>query len=219
MPLVLLGGTFDPPHRAHLALLRTAGAALGMTQQMQLLIAADPWQKQGVTPVAQRLEMLQAALQEDAAPTLTPISINTIEIDYIRNHGGPTYSINTLQALREQNADAPITLVMGWDQWLKLPTWHRWRELTDLAHLCIAPRVHTFGSASSELLAWSEFKFASAEQLRERTHGYLFQLPLFEQPVSSTLLRGLLKEQRYAEAAPWLHASVLRYIQSHQLYL
>jgi nicotinate-nucleotide adenylyltransferase len=186
---------------------------------MQLLIAADPWQKQGVTPLAQRLEMLHAALQEDAVPTLTPLSINTFEIDYVRNHGGPTYSIDTLAALRQQQGDAPMTFVMGWDQWLKLPSWHRWRELTDYAHVCIAPRVNTFGTPSNELLEWSEFKFASAEQLRERPQGRIFQLPLFEQPVSSTLLRGLLNEQKYTEAAPWLHASVLRYIQSHQLYL
>lgn len=219
-PLVLLGGTFDPPHRAHLALLHTAAQALGMTQQMQLLIAPDPWQKRGVTPYAHRLEMLKAALQEDSIPTLTPLSINTFEADIAGNQDKPTYSINTLEALRKaQGERAPITFVMGWDQWLNLPSWHRWQEITDYAHLCIAPRVNSFGSASSELTAWSEFKFASAEQLRERAHGFIFQLPMFEQPISSTQLRSLLKQERYSEAAPWLHASVLRYIQSHRLYL
>ncbi len=217
-PLVLLGGTFDPPHRAHIALLREAGHALDMTQNLQLLIAADPWQKSGVTPVAQRLEMLKLAVHDDESTTHTTISINTSETDYIRNHAGPTYSIDTLQALREQGCDGPITFVLGWDQWLKLPSWHRWQAITDYAHLCIAPRMHAYGAASAELAQWSQFKFASEHQLREQPSGLIFQLPLFEQPMSSTTLRAQLRAGRYSEAAPWLHPSVLRYIQANQLY-
>jgi nicotinate-nucleotide adenylyltransferase len=217
-PLVLLGGTFDPPHRAHIALLRAAGHALGMMQHMQLLIAADPWQKSGVTPLAHRLAILKLALKDEDTPTPTRISINTFETEYASTRSVPTYSIDTLQAIREANGHVPITFVMGWDQWLNLPTWQRWRELTSYAHLCIAPRVNTFGSPSAELEEWSEFKFASEHQLREQPSGYIFQLPLFEQPISSTALRAQLREGRYAEASPWLHPSVLRYIQANQLY-
>lgn len=217
-PLVLLGGTFDPPHRAHLALLRAAGHALDMTQNLQLLIAADPWQKSGVTPAEQRLAMLKLAVHDDKDGSDITISINENEINYARKQHGPTYSIDTLQALRTQGCDGPITFVLGWDQWLKLPTWHRWQEITNYAHLCIAPRMHAFGAPSVELTQWSQFKFASEHQLREQPSGLIFQLPLFEQPMSSTALRAQLREGRYAEASPWLHPSVLRYIQANQLY-
>jgi nicotinate-nucleotide adenylyltransferase len=217
-PLVLLGGTFDPPHRAHIALLRAAGHALDMAQNLQLLIAADPWQKSGVTPAEQRLAMLKLAVLDDKDGSDITISINENEISYARKQQGPAYSIDTLQALRAQGCDGPITFVLGWDQWLKLPTWHRWQEITNYAHLCIAPRMHAFGAASAELAQWSQFKFASEHQLREQPSGLIFQLPLFEQPMSSTALRAQLREGRYAEASPWLHPGVLRYIQANQLY-
>jgi nicotinate-nucleotide adenylyltransferase len=219
MPLVLLGGTFDPPHRAHFALLRAAGAALNMTHNLQLLIAADPWQKQGVTPLTQRLEMLKLGLDEDNNNTHTHITISLKEANNERNTSIPTYSIDTLKALRAEYGDTPIVFVLGWDQWLKLPTWHRWQALTDYAHLCIAPRVNAFGSASMALMQWSQFKMASEHQLRELASGCIFQLPQFEQPISSTELRTQLREGSYADASPWLYPSVLRYIQTHQLYL
>jgi nicotinate-nucleotide adenylyltransferase len=219
MPLVILGGTFDPPHRAHYALLRAAGAALNMTHNMQLLIAADPWQKQGITPLTQRLEMLRLGLDEDNNNTHTHITISLKEADDNRKSDSPTYSIDTLKTLRAEYGNAPIVFVLGWDQWLKLPTWQRWTELTDYAHLCIAPRVNAYGSASKELTQWSQFKFASEHQLREHASGYIFQLPQFEQPISSTELRAQLREGSYADASPWLYPSVLRYIQTHQLYI
>ncbi|MDE2047093.1 MAG: nicotinate (nicotinamide) nucleotide adenylyltransferase [Betaproteobacteria bacterium] len=215
-PIVLLGGTFDPPHRGHLALLRAAGAALQMTDDLRLLIAADPWQKQGVTPAQDRLAMLQLALRDDDNQAAPPMSIDTRELQ----RSGPSYTLDTLRGLRAEVGDGvPIVFVLGWDQWLGLPSWQGWQQLTDVAHLCIAPRAHAFGSASPALQAWAGFRFASAQALREQPCGLLYHLPLFEQAVSSTQLRAALAEGRDTDAAAWLHPAVLRYIQARRLYL
>jgi nicotinate-nucleotide adenylyltransferase len=212
-PIVVLGGTFDPPHRGHFALLRAAARALAMNDDLRLLIAADPWQKRGVQPAGERLAMLRLALRdEDGAAA--PIAIDTRELA----RSGPSYTVDSLRELRTEAGDAPLVFVLGWDQWLRLPSWHDWRRVTDYAHLCIAPRVQAFGAPDAELARFSEFRFASDHALREQPAGLIYQLPHFEQPVSSTQLRQELAAQRYAAAAPWLHPSVLRYIQERGLY-
>jgi nicotinate-nucleotide adenylyltransferase len=218
-PLVVLGGTFDPPHRGHFALLRAAAHALAMRDDLRLLIAADPWQKQGVTPAPVRLEMLQLALKEEESEEYLPASIDTRELQRVLTAPGPTYAVDSLRELRaERGADIPIVFVIGWDQWLKFDSWHEWQHINELAHLCIAPRPNAFGKPSEVLARWAEFRFASEHALREQPAGLLYQLPMFDQAVSSTQLRADLRSGRHAIAAPWLHAAVLRYIQQHHLY-
>ena len=108
--------------------------------------------------------------------------------------------------------------MLGWDQWLALPSWHEWRSLLDVAHLCVAPRVHAFGSVSAELEEWSRFKFASAHALREAPAGLVFQLPQFEQAVSSSDLRAALGGAQAGDVDLWLEPAVLRHIAENRLY-
>ena len=53
----------------------------------------------------------------------------------------PTYTVHTLTRLRAQlGNEQPLALLLGSDSFLSLPTWLRWRELFDLAHIAVASR-------------------------------------------------------------------------------
>jgi nicotinic acid mononucleotide adenylyltransferase len=66
-----------------------------------------------------------------------PVVIDRMEIE----RGTPTFTVDTLRALRAQLGDGvSLAFLMGADQLQKLDTWRDWRALFGLAHLCVAAR-------------------------------------------------------------------------------
>jgi nicotinate-nucleotide adenylyltransferase len=128
----LFGGSFDPPHLAHLALARIARDTLAL-DELRWVPTGDPWHKPGrvVTPAPQRLQMLRMALADE--PRMT---ISTIELD----RSGPSYTLDTVEAMQAALAQAQWFLVIGQDQLARFDTWHRWQELAARVTLAVAAR-------------------------------------------------------------------------------
>lgn len=124
----ILGGTFDPPHNAHLAMARTALNQLGL-DSVRLMPAGDPWQKRdtGVSDAPDRLAMVELLAAEG-----TDLVVDTTEIA----RSGASYTVETLTQLGER-----FVLIVGADAALGIPTWHRSSELPALADLAVVPRT------------------------------------------------------------------------------
>jgi nicotinate-nucleotide adenylyltransferase len=129
----VFGGTFDPPHVGHLVAAVNVRHALGLDRVL-LVVANVPWQKVGereITPAEDRLAMVQAAAQGVAG-----IEASRIEVD----RGGPSYTADTLAALREQHADPELFLIMGSDVAGGLMTWERVDEVRDGCTVVVVDR-------------------------------------------------------------------------------
>ncbi|MEK8050807.1 nicotinate-nucleotide adenylyltransferase [Ideonella sp. DXS22W] len=128
----LMGGSFDPPHLAHLALGRAARAQLAL-DELRWLPAGAPWQKAGrvVASPAHRGAMLAALLQDDPGSV-----IDTRELQ----RDGATYTIDTVRALQAEVPDAEWFLVIGQDQYARFDTWQAWPELLQRLTLAVAAR-------------------------------------------------------------------------------
>ncbi|MFM7062509.1 MAG: nicotinate-nucleotide adenylyltransferase [Actinomycetes bacterium] len=128
----ILGGTFDPPHVGHLVVALDVLDALDL-DEVVLMVAGDPWQKRDrpVTPAADRLAMVEAAVA--GVPGL---AAGTDEVD----RDGPTYTVDTLEALRTAEPARELFLVLGTDAAAGLTTWHRWSDLSSLATLVVVDR-------------------------------------------------------------------------------
>lgn len=131
-PLGIFGGTFDPPHIAHLRLAIEAREMLGLAE-VRFVPAGAP-QLRGA-PLATRRHRLEMVARAIAA---TPgLSLDSTEIE----NAGPSYSVVTLERLRALEGPArPLVLLMGADAFARLQDWHRWRDLFALAHLGVATR-------------------------------------------------------------------------------
>lgn len=116
MRLGIFGGTFDPPHIAHLVLAAEACHQLKLDQVLWVL-TPNPPHKLGkqITLLEQRLELLQIALGDDPK-----FAISRAEID----RQPPYYAVDTLELLAEQNPGAELVYLMGGDSLRDLPTWH-----------------------------------------------------------------------------------------------
>ena len=129
----VFGGTFDPIHTAHLELAEVVRVALRL-DQMLLVVANRPWQKEGerpLTPAEDRFAMVEAAVA--GWPGLVA---SRIEID----RGGPTYTIDTVRQLLADHPATEVVLVVGSDVVAGLPTWHDEAALSDLVTLAVVGR-------------------------------------------------------------------------------
>ena len=137
----IFGGTFDPPHEGHDAAARAIVAALAL-DRLLLVVANDPWQKsptRPITPAEDRFALTQAL-----AAAIPGAEASRLEID----RGGPSYSIDTVEALLDEAAAAgrprpELFLVVGADLVSELGTWERAADLAGLVRLAVVSRPTT----------------------------------------------------------------------------
>lgn len=207
----ILGGTFDPIHNGHLAMARCARDTLHLSRVL-LIPAGSPWQRQPRASADDRLRMTELAICNE--PTL---EIDDCEIRRL----APTYTIDTLQELRQIHGDdQPFCLILGSDAFLNLTTWHAWKTLLDLTHIVILCRpgfnLPTQLNPESLRQAWLA-RQTDWSALHRFPSGKISALPMPPMPISSTQIRHALAHFLPAPEG-LIPANVLDYIETHQLY-
>ncbi|MDP3356430.1 MAG: nicotinate (nicotinamide) nucleotide adenylyltransferase [Polaromonas sp.] len=195
----MFGGSFDPPHRAHVAL---AAAAVRQLQLDALYIVPTgvAWHKaRALSAAADRLAMTRLAFAG-----MQRVVVDEREMQ----RTGPSFTVDTLEALQADYPGAQLYLVLGADQVAALSSWHRWQDVLKIAIICIAGRA---GGARAE---------AGFDPELQASHPVLtLQLPLM--PVSATDIRQQIAAP--VPGQPGWHAlvpePVARYIERHRLYL
>ncbi|MFL6677743.1 MAG: nicotinate (nicotinamide) nucleotide adenylyltransferase [Burkholderiaceae bacterium] len=132
MNIGLFGGSFDPPHLAHLALAHCALDQLALDALAWLPARQSP-HKGGRLPAsgADRVAMLQ--LLTEGEPRF---SIDAREL----GRAGPSFTVDTLRELHAEQPGTRWWLVIGQDQYARFDTWHDWRGIVALAGLAVAAR-------------------------------------------------------------------------------
>jgi nicotinate-nucleotide adenylyltransferase len=113
----IFGGTFDPPHIAHLILAGEALHQLGLDRLLWVLTPFPP-HKQGrdILPLHTRLELLSAALRSEPA-----FELSRVDID----RHPPHYALDTMTILREAYPRDELVYLMGGDSLHDLPEWRQ----------------------------------------------------------------------------------------------
>ncbi len=194
----ILGGTFDPPHLGHLKLATHFSKVLHL-DELLLIPSGQPWQKDAnITPAQTRLQMTEAAGIDLARAFLylkipTKIGIDDIEID----RAGPSYTIDTVKALRERfGSTANLILLMGADSLIKLPTWNSWKDLLHYVNFAVVSRPQhdlkqELSSEITDLL--NEHQVAQPNTLEKSPYGRIYLDESLTINLSSSELRNRLK--------------------------
>lgn len=184
----LLGGAFDPPHAAHVALARAALSGLQL-HELRILPTGKPWHRDR-QPIASAHRVAMCRL---AFAGIVGVVIDDRET----RRDAATYTIDTVRELRREQPDVDWFLIIGADQARAFATWREWQELLRLVHLVVAKRDPQAGQ-------WQNTALTGATSL-----------PFEPMHVSATQIREDLGVGR---TSPWLDPQVLSYIQHHQLY-
>jgi nicotinate-nucleotide adenylyltransferase len=211
-PIAILGGTFDPVHNGHIGLADDVRRALALSE-VRLVPAGDPPHRGG--PVASdkdRVAMLRLAVAGHPGLAVDPREVA---------RRGKSYTVLTLEELRQEAPSRPVLLIVGADAFLGFPTWHRWKEIFTLAHVVVAARPGVTLEPSGELAAaWKSRHVDRPDLLFSTPAGSIYEQAIAPMPISATAIRAQLALGAAGRAAvrPMLPAAVLRYIDQHHLY-
>lgn len=205
-PMLIFGGTFDPPHRAHAELPQAAARELGCDRILYIPAAINPLKaspdQPPPTPARHRLAMLRLALRD-----VPNAEISTIEID----REGPSYTIDTLRELSRRFPETSPQLLLGADQALDFHRWKEWREIQELAKPAVMLRP-PWTRESFEASLRERYDENEARQWMDRT---LRSLPMAD--VSATDIRRRVRAGRPIDEL--VEPDVAAYIRTHGLYV
>jgi nicotinate-nucleotide adenylyltransferase len=180
----IFGGAFDPVHKGHLLLARAATGRVNLDRVL-LVPAVNPPHKHMIADYEDRFRMLELAVGGD------PV-LRASRLDAGRPH---SYSIETIERLREQAPDANIFFLIGADAFAEIRTWVRWPEVIAAVEFIVASRPG--------------YSYEVPEAAR------VHRMDWFDLPVSSSEIRARLSQGESPEELP---PGVLDYIQARRLY-
>ncbi len=131
--VALYGGTFDPVHNGHLAIMRKLHELFALDEALLIPAHVAPHKRTSrVTPALHRYAMLALATQQDAFAR-----ISTIELDCPER----PFTIETVERVQARRGAAwRMFFVMGVDSWLEIETWRNWERLLALTDVIVVTR-------------------------------------------------------------------------------
>jgi nicotinate-nucleotide adenylyltransferase len=198
MRIALFGGTFDPPHKGHLAVAAAAADAFRLDRILFAPAGRQPLKPEDQpASFADRLAMTSLACAQN--PRFQPSTVDAPHFD-----GAPNYTVDTLQTLSHENPHATLFNLVGADSFLDLPRWREPHRLLELAQWIVVGRP---GFPLSDL---SSLHLTP----HQRTRVHLLQT--VHEDIAATSLRKRLQSED--PCTDLLLPEVLAYIHTHHLY-
>ena len=225
MRIAFFGGSFDPPHRGHVALARLAIDRLHLDRVLVAPVGRQPL-KQDATSASfeDRMDMTRLAFAEES---LVEISRS----DVPRPDGRPNYTIDAVLSLKSGLKDQDsLFCLMGADSWLTIGKWHRASKLLMACDFIAGARpgfdldqipralpagIHIAGE-QSDMPGCLLSLLTDPAGARSR----LYLLPDLAEDVSATEVRAALIHHAKGHTDPnaVLSPGVANYIRKHRLY-
>lgn len=133
MRIAVYGGSFNPPHPAHVRAARLAYAALA-PDKLLVIPAADPPHKAlaaGSPTPEERFELTKLAFRDFPEAETSDMELR---------RGGESYTSDTVEELAREYSGAELWLVIGTDMLTSFERWHEFRSILAGAALAVLPR-------------------------------------------------------------------------------
>jgi nicotinate-nucleotide adenylyltransferase len=185
----LFGGSFDPPHAAHLAACLLAMKRLALDRVWWLVTPGNPLKDtNGLAPLAARIAAAKALARHPR------IDITGIEAEI-----GVRYSYDTVRYLVSHCPGVHFVWLMGADNLRTFHLWQKWRGIADLVPIAVVdrlgPSLHATSSVAAQALGRRRIAESDAASLLTRRAPAWVLLHGLKSPLSSTALRAGRRSQ------------------------
>jgi len=209
----IFGGTFDPVHYGHIKPALSIKQALSLSQLRFIPNRIPPHRETPWLSIEQRLRLLKLALKDYA---------DTVIDERELRRDGPSFMVDTLQALHKEMPDEDLCLIIGMDAFMGITRWHQWRALFDLCHLVVTTRPGFNEKNPFEQMNDKDHQFLSekiiesTDELRPRETGKILLKSVPQLAISSTQIRaGLSNNEDVSDCMPANVLSELRGLKTH----
>jgi len=206
--LGLMGGMFDPVHNGHLNIALSSLKNLQL-DELHLLPCGTPVHRESkLAESKHRLAMLELAISAYTELKIDDRECKTLE---------PSYTRNSLLAIRRERPDCRLFFIMGQDAFNSLNNWYNWKELFSLAHIVVAARPGIVPEFAQELQAeYQSRSVASISELKKFDHGKILTSYFEAMDISSSRIRKCIaNNESISELVP---QAVEKYLRAHNLY-
>lgn len=138
----IFGGSFDPPHVAHLLCAARAAVAADLDEVI-FVVAGNPYQKEAAATAEERFRMVELAVGGRPG-----VSASRIEVD----RAGASFTIDTIRAIGRDRPDADLWFIAGSDTVAGVRSWHEWSELVASVGWVVIPRSGVTTDAAVDAL-------------------------------------------------------------------
>jgi nicotinate-nucleotide adenylyltransferase len=187
MKIGLFGGTFDPPHEAHLAACLLAMKKLRLDRVWWLVTPGNPLKDtRGLAPLAERMAAARVLANHPR------INITDLEAGI-----GTRYTHETILYLRKRCPGVRLVWIMGADNLRSFHRWQRWRGIAGLVPIAVVdrlgPSLYATASLAGQALARYRVPESAAWSLPTRRPPAWVYIHGLKSPLSSTALRAKRK--------------------------
>ena len=157
MRIAIFGGSFDPLHLAHVAIVQNALNKLDIDKLIVVPTYLNPFKSSFYLDPQTRFELLKKVF----------IKFERVEVsNYEINQLAPSYSINTVNYLKDLYNPSKIYLIIGEDNMENLDKWYKYNELKELVEFVVASRIGFKSKKANEFKSLDINIDISSTQLR-----------------------------------------------------
>lgn len=177
----ILGGTFDPPHIAHLRIAEEVRETYQLERIWFIPAGLPPHKKEEfISSFEDRFKMVELAIEGNSY----------FEVLDIERDIKPSYTLKTLQKLKENYSESEFFLIIGWDSFCEFETWWNYERFLDYTNIVVVPR---------RVKTWEEVQAYFYNKIRElwfeeKAIKKVFFCPTVSFDISSSLIRKLTKQ-------------------------
>lgn len=203
----ILGGTFDPIHNGHLSCALYVQQHCELDEVRLMPCHLPPHRATPGVSSEQRAAMVQLAI--------TPypqLKLERLEL----NKASPSYTVDSLQLLNEQEPDSRFYFIIGMDSLCYFRSWKNWQAILERTHLLVCQRPGYSQHDGDAPALLQQFGVTNQASLRQHHSGCIMLLANPLTDISASEIRHKLQQHHSPEKT--LAPAVLNYIKTQQLY-